>query len=254
MALFDILSSVLARPAGRVVEGPVRELVDEIIRDHNLASAPDVDTCRQQLQAAEKRIAGFENQLATLEGAIESLRQDLDEALAQAAAAEKKADAAHADLSESRQEAVRARKDVAYANNVLDELKTQLELMKSMPVAEPDLPREPDARLESEPTATLPLFATETPSEPDPPSKPVAQCIVPGCSNPVRCKDLCSAHYQRWRRGTLKGFVSPDGLVKDGKRVFKVDESYAGEPCTISGRVGERKIRINREFVEYTVE
>jgi hypothetical protein len=54
-------------------------------------------------------------------------------------------------------------------------------------------------------------------------------CKVDACGQPVRSKGFCSAHYQQWRRGTLRGFVGLDGhaLLPDGEGVV-VSESHAG--------------------------
>ena len=46
--------------------------------------------------------------------------------------------------------------------------------------------------------------AATTAGAPEPLSaEPRGTCTVPGCTNPVRSKGLCSPHYQQARRGTL---------------------------------------------------
>lgn len=35
-------------------------------------------------------------------------------------------------------------------------------------------------------------------------------CKVDGCDKSVRAKGFCASHYQRWRRGTLEGYGTPD--------------------------------------------
>jgi hypothetical protein len=60
------------------------------------------------------------------------------------------------------------------------------------------------------------------------------KCKVPGCDDPGRARGFCARHYQKWRRGTLPGFVSLDGHVTIGGESIKV-EGLAGEPYTTEG-------------------
>jgi len=67
-------------------------------------------------------------------------------------------------------------------------------------------------------------------------AEPRGTCKVPGCKQPVRSKGFCSAHYQQWRRGTLKGFVGLDGLAEVDGRVVHLDPDHAGGVVTLDGR------------------
>lgn len=69
-------------------------------------------------------------------------------------------------------------------------------------------------------------------------AEPRGDCKVDGCDSAVRSKGFCSPHYQQWRRGTLKGFAGPEGLVVGVEGITQVDPSYAG--CEI--RVGEQGV------------
>jgi hypothetical protein len=59
-------------------------------------------------------------------------------------------------------------------------------------------------------------------------------CKVPGCEDPGRARGFCARHYQKWRRGTLPGFVSLDGEVTVGGETIKL-ENLSGEPYTTEG-------------------
>ncbi len=78
---------------------------------------------------------------------------------------------------------------------------------------------------------------------------PEATCQVPGCTGAYRSKGFCSPHYQRWRRGTLNGFVRPDGTVADGSRRWKVGVALAGAPVEIDGPEDARMLRARGEPV-----
>jgi len=162
VALREVLSKVVSGSAGRLFEGPVREVVSDAVRDHDLASASEVDALRRRISDLDQRAAALEQRLAALE------RRAEDDALA------------------------------------LAEARTRV------------------AELEAAPA-------------PGPEAAPPAVCQVPGCGGEYRSKGFCSAHYQRWRRGTLSGYVLTDGTVQDGARRFKVDVALAGAPAEVTG-------------------
>ena len=70
------------------------------------------------------------------------------------------------------------------------------------------------------------------------------KCKVDGCDDPGRARGFCARHYQKWRRGTLPGFVSLDGKVTVGGETFML-EGFAGEPYTTEGG----KIVVNGKVV-----
>lgn len=59
-------------------------------------------------------------------------------------------------------------------------------------------------------------------------------CRVDGCADKPRGKGFCARHYAKWRRGTLKGFVSYDGTVTINKQVITVEQQLIGSPYTIT--------------------
>lgn len=67
-------------------------------------------------------------------------------------------------------------------------------------------------------------------------AEPRGACKVHDCGQPVRSKGFCSAHYQQWRRGTLKGFVGLDGLAEVDGRVVHLDPDHAGGSVTLEGK------------------
>lgn len=84
--------------------------------------------------------------------------------------------------------------------------------------------------LSAQPVATI--VAPATPLT----SSPPGTCKVEGCGSAVRSKGFCSPHYQHWRRGSLPGFVGPEGSVVTADRVFHVAESLAGQPAEVQGK------------------
>jgi hypothetical protein len=54
-------------------------------------------------------------------------------------------------------------------------------------------------------------------------------CRVDGCPAAVRARGFCAKHYQKWKRGTLVGFISPDGITTHDEVVYRVGAEFAGE-------------------------
>jgi polyhydroxyalkanoate synthesis regulator phasin len=63
MPLVDVLRAALSKPAGKIVEVPVRNQVDEILRDHGFAGPADVAKLREEIAELRDRVAVLENRL-----------------------------------------------------------------------------------------------------------------------------------------------------------------------------------------------
>jgi hypothetical protein len=194
VAILDLFSSVVSRPAGRILEGSVRSLVNDLIRDHDLASAAEVDTLRRSLRQLEGRADALQSKLDAAEGEVAELRAALAKADQRLADARGSLEAANASLT--------ALEGASHSH---------------APAAEP--------KPEPEPTPE----PTPVPAAPTAPEG----CRVPGCTNKHRSKGFCSPHYQRWRRGTLPGFVMPDGSVIVGDKTRKLGKKNAGLPYEV---------------------
>ena len=115
MPLTDILSAALSRPAGRVVDGPVRDIVDEVLRDKGFAGPVELDRMRTdlgqlrtELGALAARVAATEGEAAALRADRGTLERQVEAATARAAAAEKRAQAAETSLAEALERAAAA--------------------------------------------------------------------------------------------------------------------------------------------------
>jgi multidrug efflux pump subunit AcrA (membrane-fusion protein) len=78
MPLSDILAAALSRPAARVVEGPVRNIVNEVLQDHGYASPAEVQALRDQVASAGARLGKLEAQLGAVETAAAGVQAQLD--------------------------------------------------------------------------------------------------------------------------------------------------------------------------------
>lgn len=86
MPVIDILSAALSGPAGRVVEGPVRTLVAEVLQDRGYASPAEVQALRDDLGALRDQLGRLSAEVETLRAEATDLRAEVGRLHAVAAA------------------------------------------------------------------------------------------------------------------------------------------------------------------------
>ena len=81
MPLRDVITAALSRPAGKVVDGPVRDIINEILAERGYASPAEVaalrdeaDALRTQLGALQSTVQGIQTQLETLQQELASIK------------------------------------------------------------------------------------------------------------------------------------------------------------------------------------
>ncbi len=65
-------------------------------------------------------------------------------------------------------------------------------------------------------------------------AKAASSCKVGECGKAVRARGFCAAHYQRYKRATLDGFVGADGTTVHENVRYRVGEDHAGQPVLTS--------------------
>ncbi|MFN7144560.1 MAG: hypothetical protein ACK4YP_12350 [Myxococcota bacterium] len=252
MALFDTLASRLSRPAGRVLDAPIRDIVHELLKEHGYASPAEVQGLRDELRDLRTRVDGIDRRVADLAGIADAarkestaLRTDLDAARKALAGALKDAAAARADAEAARATAERpepaADPRVAALAGKVAELEAALAAkVKELESALAALATRPSAA--AAPAATPAAGRTVAPAPAAAPAplsaEPRGGCKVPECPEMVRSKGFCSAHYQQWRRGTLRNFVNADGTaLVEGRVVHLPADTIGGLVSTREGRL-----------------
>jgi hypothetical protein len=66
MPIADIVRAALSRPAGRVVEGPVRELVEQVLADHGFARPAEIAKLKDEIASLRDRVGVLESRLRNL--------------------------------------------------------------------------------------------------------------------------------------------------------------------------------------------
>ena len=129
-----------------------------------------------------------------------------------------------AEVRDLRNKLDRLEKTLGELSSALDSLKTSV-----------DDASEKAAAAASAPAAAKPAAA----KKPAPAKKAKAAsgakiCRVEGCEKPIRAKGFCGAHYQKFKRGTLNGWVGADGATTHAEVKYRVGVEYVGQPVETS--------------------
>ncbi len=136
--------------------------------------------------------------------------------------------------------AVRGRVDTLEGK--VAELSRLVEAVRATPPAPAVAPAEDSGRVDALEASLHALadrvasLGTSSGGAPGLTAAPRGNCKVHDCEQAVRSKGFCSAHYQQWRRGTLRGFVGLDGLAEVDGRVLHLAVDHAGGIVTLDGR------------------
>ncbi len=237
MSFADRFASRLSAPASRVLDGPIREIVQQVLREGGYATPAEVEQLHGEARDLSRRVEALEaraNELSTqsegMKGRVQaaetratSLLGELHAATARLATAEG-ASAAH-EATESR---------LAAVETELAQVRSQLaEALAARPSVVATQVASPAPIVVAE---TAPVVAERAPvAEAGVDTAPSVGCKVAGCGGNVRSKGFCSAHYQQWRRGTLKRSVNQHGTVQVDGQAFTLSESWAGGFATLVG-------------------
>ncbi len=224
MAIREIVAGIIAGPAGRVVEAPVREIVHEVLRQHNLARPED-------LHRVNSEVTSLRGEVQTLQGRLDELLNKLDSLATPAKAAPapaKKAAPAPAKKAAPKKAAPK-----------------KAAPKKAAP--KKAAPKKAAAKKAAAKTAQAKAGKRGRPSLSH------LTCQIHGCKGEHRSKGFCSKHYQTWRRGVLKGYVGPKGAITQGKINLLVDKKLSGKAFKSSGKGKSLKITVGGDAAAHTL-
>ena len=197
MSLLDALFTRVGRPAGRALDPTIRDIVHAVLKEHGYASPAEVQALRDEVRDMRSRVDGMQRRVD------EVVRQADDVRVAAAQS-----------VAEAREGGAQAVAELAHK---LAELQAQQGPTQSTAAS---------ASIERAAPAAGP-----SPLE----AAPAATCKVADCETTVRSKGFCSPHYQQWRRGSLKGFVGPEGHVMGVAGVSQLSVQLAGGAVSVVG-------------------
>ena len=214
----------------RRLEEPVREAVETALSERTFVKPGDIADIRAELSALKAEFAGLTGQLELLRGAVQATT-------AQAAEARRDSEHALATARQASQLATTATSTAEAANDGLVGVEDRLAaLMERLGRASAPAPVETkqaagqqaaSKQAEASKRAAAPEAAASTAPAAEAEQEP---CRIDGCGDRPRARGFCNAHYRKWRRGTLPGFVTSEGKLffEGDARVWTVDVALAG--------------------------
>jgi hypothetical protein len=119
MPLSDILAALLSRPAGRVLDGPIRAIVREALTDHGYASPAEVQALRDEI-VGQRREA---EQLSRRAGEVEARLVGLSE----------RAEAGHREARAAQEQLLQVQAELAAAQATIRGLEQRPSLSTAPP-------------------------------------------------------------------------------------------------------------------------
>ncbi len=213
----DFLGATIADALSPKFRRPVEDIIYETIDRKQIPTRTDftelrntLNSLRSQSTGAQKGIEKIKTGLDDIEESIHDLTTRLSdvEGLIQTLRSENIA------LKEQlTNTTTQPSTEHAQANSNQEALQEQLESLLTRVQA-----------LEAKPVTKSTTKASETNSV----------CREASCTKNVRAGGFCSSHYNKWRRGTLSGFVSYDSTVSVSDQTITVDASLKGLPYTVT--------------------
>jgi hypothetical protein len=229
MAILDLFAGIVSGPAARVVEAPVRDLVDEILRQQDIARPQEVAQLKREIQGLSKDLAGMVSTLENVQKALEALQSKADKPKAAAEPAPKKV--------AKKAAAKPAPKKVAKKAAAKPAPKKVAKKVAAKPA----------------PKKVAKKVVTASAGKRGRPSMSTLGCKFRGCKEEHRSKGFCSKHYQGWRRGKITGYVGPEGLAAHGKITVQVDKKLGGHAAKFDGKGKAMKVIVNKKSVAFKV-
>lgn len=247
MGLRDTVAAALSRPAGRVIDAPVRELVEQILASRDYVQPGELAALRRELaelrqaqggleaeadeasQAAEMAIevASLSEEVASLKKKVNMAMGAIQAATAQLMGVKNDAEAATGAAQRAAQAAVSARSTAESAAEGVSSMEAAIARLEAAlqggGLAQPASA----AHTESPETSEVPQNGDRHEDD--------RGCDVPGCRNKHRARGFCARHYQQQRRGVLENFVGPENTVIVGDHTWTVPDGHEGEYADVVG-------------------
>jgi hypothetical protein len=242
MAILDLFAGIVSGPAARVVEAPVRDLVDEILRQQDIARPQEVAQLKREIQGLSKDLAGMVSTLENVQKALEALQSKADKPKAAAEPAPKKV-------------AKKAAAKPAPKKIVKKAAAKPAPKKVAKKAAAKPAPKKVAKKVAAKPAPkkVAKKVVTASPGKRGRPSMSTLGCKFRGCKEEHRSKGFCSKHYQGWRRGKITGYVGPEGLAAHGKITVQVDKKLGGHAAKFDGKGKAMKVIVNKKSVAFKV-
>ena len=206
----DFVAATMADALLPAFRRPVEDIIYETLDHRQVPTRTDFKEIRDLINNLRGQVSGATSGVKKLAGRMEGSADQLDAIEARLTRIEARLDAAEhaaeqAAADSLQREARLAALEARAVGITAEQLEARLARLSPRPAA-----------------AAAPLQVVS------------AHCKVPDCKELARARGFCARHYQKWRRGTLRGFVSLDGTVEINGKPHSVAPKLVGEPYTIS--------------------
>ena len=214
----DYVTSVLADKLIPFMRRPVEDIIYETLDRRQTPSRKDFHELRDQINTLKGKLTNTAGGVGKLKELIENLEDSVADNQSAPSASSTEHDAQIKAL-ESQIEALKAtvsvlNEKVSHQNSLIE---SQTEAL--------------NARLSDQEGKLEEIASQESAAKVKVVANAAQQvCKVPGCKEDVRARGFCRAHYAKWSRGTLEGFVNKDGKA-DG---VQLDKKYIGMPYELN--------------------
>ena len=226
----DFVSSILADKLTPFMRRSVEDIIYETLDRRQTPSRKDFHELRDQINTLKGKITNTAGGIGKLKEMIENVEDSLANSQSNTAVVEPQASESDDQLKALSEQVLALKATVSVLNDKIshqngiieaqaEELRTQL--------------AKQDSRLdelESTPAAAENALGQSQQS-----------CKVNDCEETVRARGFCRAHYAKWSRGTLEGFVNKDGLAEG----VQLDDAHISMPYTLL----DGQILVNDEAV-----
>ncbi|MGC6508242.1 MAG: hypothetical protein ACON4U_07475 [Myxococcota bacterium] len=201
----DYVTSVLADKLIPFMRRPVEDIIYETLDRRQTPSRKDFHELRDQINTLKGKLTNTAGGVGKLKELIENIEDSIADGGSQSSS---ESHGAQSEQIQSMEAQINALKATISALN--EKITHQNSVIESQNNALNSRLNTQESKIESLSTGgAVKVQSARTQT-----------CKVPGCTEPVRARGFCRAHYAKWSRGTLDGFVTKDGIA-DGKKINK---------------------------------
>ena len=133
------------------------------------------------------------------------------------------------------QKGLPTRAEVRDLRNKLDKLeKTLAEMSGALEQLKGTVDSANEAAVRAQASAAAKPAKAAKPKATKPKAKKATICKVDGCEKGLRARGFCAAHYQKFKRGTLVGWVGSDGATTHENVKYMVGAEFSGQAVETS--------------------
>jgi hypothetical protein len=212
----DFLGATIADALSPKFRRPVEDIIYETIDRKQIPTRTDFTELRNTLNSLRSQSTGAQKGIEKIKTGLDDIEESIH------------------DLTTRLSDVEGLIQTLRSENAALKEQLTNTNSPSSTQQVQPNPDQALQEQLQQLLTRVQALENTPTTSQNTKTSESSSVCREDSCTKTVRAGGFCSSHYNKWRRGTLSGFVSYDSTVSVDDQTITVDESLKGLFYTVN--------------------